>query len=92
MFIFSIKIYQAVSTNISSDLINRISNYIQSSKQILTREFNQIDKGMSGHIPVWEVKKVFQYNGYDIKTDELEQFTMNFGVFDNYSKMINYSK
>lgn len=77
--------------NIPPQLIKEISNYVQGSKSILLREFKQIDRGMTGFLPVWDVKKVFQYNGYEsIKVDELEEFAMSFGLWDN--KNINYTK
>lgn len=82
-----------VTSSIAPQLIQEISAYIQGSKGILMREFNQIDRNMTGFLPVWDIKKVFQNNGYaSIRVDDIEQFAINFGVYDFNSKCINYPR
>jgi len=77
--------------NVPPELIKELSSYIQGSRNILLREFNQIDRGMTGYLPIWEIKKIFHNNGYEsIRVDDLEQFGIYFGVCDN--KNINYNK
>ena len=77
--------------NVSPSLIRDISNYVQRSKNVLLREFQQADRGMGGYLPIWEVKRIFQYNGYEnITVEDLEQFGIYFAVCEN--KNINYKK
>ena len=76
---------------ISPAIIKEISTFIQGSKGVLLREFNQLDRNMTGFLPAWDVKKVFHNNGYEtIRVDDLEQFATYFGVYSN--KHINYPK
>ena len=69
-----------------------ISNFVINCKIKLIQNFKGYDGAMTGYLNSWDIKQIFQTNGFqNIQVEGIEQFAQYFGVCDN-NKNIYYLK